>query len=165
GGSGLSDTFVAPVAFGWHLPHSDVNAAYAFTAPTGRFSPGASNNVGSGYWGNNLLVGSTGYLTKNKATTANVFVAWEGHGRMKDTQIVPGQALSLESGLGQVIPLDTGMTNVVELGVVGYGQWRTSANSGITSRVPAYAVHAAGIQANYTRTKINASFFAKFYHE
>jgi hypothetical protein len=163
GGSGLSDTFVAPVAFGWHLPHSDVNAAYAFTAPTGRFSPGASNNVGSGYWGNNLLVGATGYLTKHEGTTANVFVAWEGHGHVKDTHIIPGQAVSLEWGFGQVIPRDT--AKLVEVGLVGYDQWQTSASSGITSRLPAYAVHAAGVQVNYTLTAINASFFVKVYDE
>jgi hypothetical protein len=165
GGSGLSDMFVAPVALGWNLPHADVNAAYAFTAPTGRFSPGASNNVGSGYWGNNLLVGATGYLTRNKATMANAFLAWEGHGKVKDTRIIPGQAVSLEWGLGQLIPPDTARKNLVEVGLVGYDQWQTSASSGVTSRVPAYAVHAAGVQANYTLTAINASFFAKFYHE
>jgi hypothetical protein len=45
GGSGLADTFVEPVNIGWHLKRSDFNAGYAFTAPTGRYSAGASNNV------------------------------------------------------------------------------------------------------------------------
>src|SRR5271170_6301813 len=50
GGSGLADTFVEPLNLGWHFgKRVDFNAGYAFTAPTGRFTPGASNNVGSGY--------------------------------------------------------------------------------------------------------------------
>ena len=54
GGSGLADTYVQPLNLGWHLKRADLNAGYAFTAPTGRYAAGASNNVGSGYWGNNL---------------------------------------------------------------------------------------------------------------
>ena len=40
-------------------------------APTGRYTPGASDNVGSGYWGHNLITGSTVYLTKDKGTSAD----------------------------------------------------------------------------------------------
>src|SRR5271168_2972308 len=61
GGSGFADTFVEPLNLGWHLKRADVNVGYAFTAPTGRYTAGASNNVGSGYWGNNLTTGTTFY--------------------------------------------------------------------------------------------------------
>jgi hypothetical protein len=52
--AGLADTLEQPFNMGWHFSRLDLNAGYAFTAPTGRFTPGANNNVGSGYWGNNL---------------------------------------------------------------------------------------------------------------
>ena len=39
---------------GWHLKHADPTSGTRSLAPTGRFTAGASNNVGSGYWGNNL---------------------------------------------------------------------------------------------------------------
>ena len=58
----------------------DFNAGYAFVAPTGRYTQGASNNVGSGYWGNVITSGTTFYITKNKTTTANLTTAWEIHG-------------------------------------------------------------------------------------
>lgn len=52
GGSGLADMWVEPVLMGWHFrKRVDFNAGYAFTAPTGSYTAGASNNVGSGYWG------------------------------------------------------------------------------------------------------------------
>src|SRR5271170_3071864 len=54
GGEGYADTYIQPATLGWHLKRADTYVAYAFTAPTGKFSPLGSNNVGSGYWGNNL---------------------------------------------------------------------------------------------------------------
>jgi len=57
GGSGFADMFVQPVNIGWHIKKRvDLNAGYAFTAPTGRYTAGASNNVGSGYWGNDITL-------------------------------------------------------------------------------------------------------------
>jgi hypothetical protein len=63
GGSGFADMYVQPINFGWHLKRADVTVGYAFTAPTGRFTAGASDNVGSGYWGNNMTSGTTFYVT------------------------------------------------------------------------------------------------------
>ena len=42
-------------------------------APTGRYTPGATNNIGSGYWGNHLNGAGTFYLTKDQGTTFNIF--------------------------------------------------------------------------------------------
>src|SRR5262249_7787916 len=142
-----------------------ISSAYAFTAPTGRFAPGAKNNVGSGYWGNSLLAGATGYLTPGKATSANLFFVWEGHGEKKDTETIPGQAVSMEWGLGQVIPLDKRMRRLLQIGFVGYDQWQASKNSGATSRLPAHAVNAIGLQANYILPALKAAFFLKGYDD
>lgn len=69
GGLGLADAYVQPVNMGWHFKRADFNAGYGFMAPTGRYTAGASNNVGSGYWGNNITSGTTFYITKNKGTS------------------------------------------------------------------------------------------------
>src|SRR5260370_39284010 len=65
GGSGFADTWVQPANLGWHLERADVNVGYAFVAPTGRFVPGASNNVGSGHWGNDLTTGTPFSVTQH----------------------------------------------------------------------------------------------------
>ncbi|MFZ1035351.1 MAG: transporter, partial [Candidatus Acidiferrales bacterium] len=70
GGEGIADTWVQPATLGWNLKRADVYAGYAFMAPTGRYTPGASDNIGSGYWGDHFVTGTTVYLTKNKGTTA-----------------------------------------------------------------------------------------------
>lgn len=162
GGQGLADTFVAPFNMGWHFSRLDLSAGYAFTAPTGRFTAGASNNVGSGYWGNNLISGTTFYVTKDKGTSANLFFDWEGHGTKSGTNITPGQAVTIEWGLGQALPLDKQMTKLAQIGFVGYDQWQATDNSGITSVLPHYSAHALGAQGNFILPTKGLNFFFKY---
>ncbi|HEY6301567.1 MAG TPA: transporter [Terriglobales bacterium] len=182
GGSGLADTFVEPLNIGWHLKRADVNAGYAFTAPTGRYSAGASNNVGSGYVGNDLTAGTTFYITKNKGTSANLCTVWEIHGQKtvaspvlgQLSRITPGQAFTMEWGFGQVLPLKKNMSQLAQLGLVGYDQWQVSNNGGnyliagtpvAASRVPYYSVQGIGVQANYILTAKDLVGFFKYYDE
>src|SRR5579872_1918103 len=182
GGSGLADTYVQPVNMGWHLKRADFNAGYSFTAPTGRYTAGASNNVGSGYWGNDITSGTTFYITKNKGTSANLATDWEIHGqktvaspvRGQLSKITPGQAFTAEWGLGQGLPLKKDMSQLAQLGLVGYDQWQVTSNGGnyliagipvAASRVPYYSVHGIGVQANYILPKKDFVLFFKYYDE
>ncbi|MGA8034725.1 MAG: transporter [Candidatus Acidiferrales bacterium] len=175
GGSGFADMFVEPLQMGWHFgKRVDFVAGYAFVAPTGRFTAGASNNVGSGYWGNNIDSGTTLYITKNHATTANLTTDWEIHGTKRGTNITPGQAFTMEWGIGQVLPIKKDMSILGQIGLVGYDQWQVSNNSGTTlvggipvpqSALPYYSVHAIGVQANLILPPKNATAFFKYYNE
>jgi hypothetical protein len=174
GGSGFADMYVQPLNLGWHLKRADVTAGYAFSAPTGRFTQGASDNVGSGYWGNNITSGTTFYITKNKATTANLTTDWEIHGQKSGTNLTPGQAFTIEWGLGQVLPLKKDFSRLLQLGFVGYDQWQVSNNGGTVtvggiplpaSRIPFYSVQALGVQANFILPAKDLSAFFKYYDE
>jgi len=174
GGSGFADMFVQPVNLGWHLKRADVNVGYAFTAPTGRYTAGASNNVGSGYWGNDITSGTTFYITKDKGTSANLATAWEIHGQKSGTNETPGQTFTDEWGLGQVLPLKKDFSQLLQVGVVGYDQFQVTANGGTVlvagipvaaSNIPAYSVHGVGGQLNYILTPQNLVFFFKGYDE
>ena len=123
GGSGFADMYVEPVNFGWHFgKRVDFNAGYAFIAPTGRYTAGASDNVGSGYWGNNITSGTTLYITKNQGTTANLTTDWEIHGQRtvasrpagQFSKITPGQAFTDEWGIGQALPLKKDMSMLAQ---------------------------------------------------
>ena len=108
GGFGLADLFLQPFTLGWHLKRFDIQVAEAFMVPTGRYSPGASNNIGTGYFGSHLQTGTTYYITKNKGTSANLFTDWEVHGQRQgtnNTYKTPGQSITAEWGVGQVLPL------------------------------------------------------------
>jgi hypothetical protein len=149
----------------------DFNVGYAFSAPTGRFTQGASDNVGSGYWGNNITSGTTFYITKNKATTANLASDWEIHGQKSGTNITPGQAFTIEWGLGQILPLKKDFSRLLQLGFVGYDQWQVSHSSGTLApgipefSLPFYSVHAIGVQANFILPAKDLSAFFKYYDE
>jgi hypothetical protein len=174
GGSGFADMYVQPLNLGWHLKRADVNVGYAFSAPTGRFTQGASDNVGSGYWGNNITSGTTFYITKNKATTANLSADWEIHGQKSGTNLTPGEAFTAEWGLGQILPLKKDFSRLLQLGFVGYDQWQVSSNGGTVtvggiplpaSRIPFYSVHALGVQANFILPAKDLAAFFKYYDE
>jgi hypothetical protein len=146
----------------------------AFTAPTGQFTQGASNNVGSGYWGNDITSGTTLYITKNQATTANLATAWEIHGEKRGTDITPGQAFTIEWGFGQILPLKKDFSRLLQLGFVGYDQWQVSHSSGTLfvgdvpipeSSIPFYSVQAVGLQANFILPAKNLLAFFKYYDE
>jgi len=175
GGSGFADMYVQPLNMGWHFgKRVDFNAGYAFTAPTGRFTQGASNNVGSGYWGNDITSGTTFYITKNQGTTANLATAWEIHGQKSGTNITPGQTFTDEWGIGQVLPLKKDQSVLLQLGLVGYDQWQVSHSSGTLtvagvpipeSLIPYYSVHAIGFQSNFILPKRDFLAFFKYYDE
>ena len=177
GGSGLADFFFQPVNLGWHLNRADVQVMDGLLIPTGRFSPGASNNVGTGYFGNHLQTGTTFYLTKNKGTSANLFTDWEVHGVRQGTNNTskrPGQAFTAEWGLGQVLPLKKNQSQLLQLGVVGYDQWQITDNVcsvpvgplTVDARLlPHYSVHAAGGEAIYILPVENLTLNLKYEHE
>jgi hypothetical protein len=174
GGFGVADTWVQPVTLGWSLKRADVYVGYSFMAPTGRYTAGASDNIGSGYWGNHITTGSTVYLTQNKGTSVNLFTDWELHGSKTTgagTRATPAQTFTLEWGLGQVLPLKKDSSRLLQLGVIGYDQWQVSNNSGLaTPNIPAnvlpyYSVHAVGFQTNFILPAKALNFFFKFEDE
>jgi len=163
GGYGLADTWLQPFTLGWHLKRADLFVGDALWLPTGRYTPGASNNVGYGDFGNHFITGSTFYLKKNKGTSANLFTDWETRSNKNGTNITPGQAFTDEWGVGQVLPLKKNFSQLLQLGGVGYDQWQVTANTGIAKNAPFYSVHAAGLQSNYILPEKNFSLFFKYY--
>ncbi len=163
-----------PLNLGWSFKRADINVGDGFVAPTGRYTPGASNNIGSGYWGNHFLTGSTVYLTKNKGTSANLFTDWEAHGSKtsgQGTNLTPGQTFTMEWGLGQVLPLKKDFSMLGQLGLIGYDQWQVSDNGGfVATNIPAsafpyYSVHAVGFQTNLILPPKALNFYFKFEDE
>jgi len=193
GALALADTWFQPLNLGWHLPRADIFVGDAFMAPTGRYTPGATNNIGSGYWGNHLNSAGTFYITKDQGTTFNIFGDWEVHGSKTtrsgdistmfgtlpiNVQTTPGAAFTDEWGFGQAIPLDRpflktkNITKVAQIGLIGYDQAQLSRNTSPNTivdsfqrLVPFYYVHAAGLQTNYIDLKHDWNVFFKYEKE
>jgi hypothetical protein len=130
GGDGFADSYYQPFILGWQKQRADIRAAYGFLAPTGKFSAGANDNVGSGYWTHALSSGQTFYLTKDRATSVSCFQMYELHTEQEGTGIHPGQTLDLDYSLTRTIQVRDGVR--FQVGLVGYGQWQTTDKTGPT---------------------------------
>ena len=167
GGGGFADSYYQPFILGWNRERVSVRTIYGFLAPTGAFTPGATSNVGSGYWTHVVASGQTLYLTQSKKTSISAFQMYEFHTTQQGTNIHPGQNLDLDYSVTHTIPArgDLG----VQVGLVGYGQWQTTDRTG-PGVSPAqsqarYRVNAVGLTSNLTWPLRNVSLGFKYFKE
>jgi hypothetical protein len=130
-GAGLTNTTFVPFGLGWNWKHVDFQTSYAVSAPTGRYTAGANNNLNSGYWTNFLQTGATIYLDKSKSTQISLFNVYAWNTTQQGTGIHPGQNDSLDYSLSQTFSLSKSGNWTLLAGAAGYGQWETTDSSGL----------------------------------
>ena len=166
-GGGFGDFFVQPFILGWQTDRIAFRAAYGVLAPTGRFNPGASDNVGSGYWTHAPSVGATIYLSKDKATTLSAFHMYEFHTIQEGTDIHPGQNADLDFSIAHIIRVNE--ETRLQLAMVGYGQWQTTDKTGPTITAAQgsahYAVNALGFATNVSLPARKVNLGLKYFKE
>lgn len=162
GGAGFADSYYLPFNLGWNAPRADVRVAYGLLAPTGRFTPGANNNVGSGYWTHTLSSGQTFYLTGDRRLNVSAFEMYEFHTTQEGTGIHPGETFDLDYSMMGSLRRTSSVT--LQVGVVGYEARQTTAKTGpgITPEVSAehYAINAIGfgLIAGFPKRKASLGF-------
>jgi hypothetical protein len=167
GGGGFADSYYLPFILGWNRERLALRAIYGFLAPTGRFAPKATNNVGSGYWTHALSSGQTFYLSSNKRLVLSTFQMYEFHTKQELTGIHPGDTFDLDySFLGSPpAPKDVQL----QIGLVGYEQRQTTAKTGPNISVVAseerYAVNALGFAVTSAFPKHKANLGFKYFKE
>jgi len=165
GGGGFADSYYIPVVLGWNRERVGARAMYGFLAPTGRFAPGASNNVGSGYWTHTLSSGQTFYLTTNKSLIASAFEMYEFHTVQEGTGIHPGETFDLDYSLMAAVPRSN---RRFQIGVVGYEARQTTAKTDPQATAPLderYAINAVGFAFAGAFPKQRASLTFKYFKE
>jgi hypothetical protein len=166
GGGGVADSYYQPVILGWSTPRLALRAIYGFLAPTGKFTPGGSNNVGSGYWTNVVASGQTVYLTASRATALSAFQMYEFHTTQQGTGIKPGQTFNIDYSLTHTLPAGDAR---LQLGAVGYSQRQTTARRGpgLTADQAAarYRVNALGFSSSVAWPSRDASLGFKYFRE
>jgi hypothetical protein len=130
--TGLSDLYVQPLQLGWHTRRADFVSGVAFFAPTGRYSAGASDNLGKGMWSYEVSGGGTVYLDAARTVSVATTAFWETHSR-KDGEIQVenitlsnvrvGQLVTLEGGVGK-----TFLHGAASIGAAYYAQWKVTAD-------------------------------------
>ena len=167
GGGGFADSFYQPAIFGWHFERLDIKAAYGFLAPTGSFDPNANDNVGSGYWTHVVSSGQTFFPTASRRTTISAFQMYEIHDKQSGTNVRPGDTMNLDFSVMQALR-ERGAARV-QVGVVGYAAWQTSAKSGptVTSAETAarYRVNALGLASIVALPERGATLGFKYFDE
>jgi hypothetical protein len=167
GGRGFADSYYLPVILGWSWTRAAVRGMYGFLAPTGRFSAGANDNVGSGYWTHALSSGQTFYLTKSNRLALSGFQMYEFHTVQQGTGVHPGETFDLDYSL----MYSTARTRRIQLqgGLAGYEQRQTTAKTGPGVSVAAseerYAINALGFAVLAVlpkRTSIGFKYFKEF---
>jgi hypothetical protein len=130
-----------PAQLGWHFNRFDLLAGVGFFAPTGRYSAGASDNLGKGMWSYEVSAGGTFYVDRQRTFSLSTAAYWETHSkkqgvlRIEDltlTDVKVGDVLTLEGGVGKSF-----LHGAASIGVAYYAQFKTTADDfGLSSAVP-----------------------------
>jgi hypothetical protein len=167
GGGGLGDLYFQPVILGWQTPRVDLRGIVGVLAPTGKFKAGANDNVGNGYWTPVIAAGQTFYLSSDKATTLSLFEMYEFHTTQSGTQVRPGETFDLDYSVMRAFQLKA--QSRLQVGVVGYGAWQTTAKTGpaITPAEEAqrYRVNALGVGMNLLLPAQKVTLSLKYFDE
>ena len=167
GGGGLGDVYLQPLILGWQRDRVDVRGIVGVLAPTGKFNAGATDNVGNGYWTPVIASGQTFYLSADRTTTLSLFEMYEFHTTQSGTQIRPGETFDLDYSLLKAFPFYA--ESRLQVGVVGYGAWQTTAKTGpgITAAEKAqrYRVNAIGVGMNLALPARKVTLSLKYFDE
>jgi hypothetical protein len=160
---GLQDLYIQPLWLGWHWPNADLNVAYGFYAPSGRFEQGDPGNLGLGFWTHQFQLGGAYYFLK-RATAMVMAMTYEIHHNKDGVDIRPGSHLSLNYGVSQFLPAGPGL---LEVGVLGYSQWQVTDDNGADARNPDVhdQLHGIGAQLGYAIPKWHLAFATKYLYE
>lgn len=120
-GTGFGDLYVQPINLGWHKDRADYLAGLAVTAPTGRYSPDADDNMGQGMWSYEISGGTTQYFGDGKNWNFAAMAYFEFHSTKRDTDQKVGNILTIEGGLGRSFA-----GGGLDLGLAYFGQWKLS---------------------------------------
>ena len=163
----VGDLFVQPIWLNWSFTHWDFTFAEGFYAPVGKYNTGtltlpgpggntvraeSPNNIGLGFWTNQLQGAVTWYPWAHKGTAVLAALTHEIHGKKRDFDLTPGQNLTFNWGISQFLPLTKDQSLLLEFGPAGYSSWQITDDSGSNARNPSVhdQVHAAGGQLGLT---------------
>lgn len=116
----FGDLILQPIALGWNQDSWHYQFAYNLWLPTGRFNEGASNNVGKGLYSHMFTGGATWLEDAENPWAGTLMLRYEFLDKQEDTDIEPGQVMTVEGSLGKQI------FEGVDLGMTGYASFQTT---------------------------------------
>lgn len=161
-GFGLGDIVFIPFGLYGTSPHFDYQFAAGVWAPSGSFTPGSSNNHGSGYWEAIYSLGGVYYPDGNrKSFNISAVLRIEQNFQQRHTGIQPGNDVVMDWGIGSpLFPLDEKHKHIVEVGVSGFATTQFTRETGTNAALDTslYRVFAIGPEFNYFYPDLKLKF-------
>ncbi|GJD62142.1 SphA family protein [Methylobacterium frigidaeris] len=159
---GVGDVALTPLVLGWHAGNWHTNAALVVYLPIGDYNVARTINAGNNYWGVSPQVGVTYFDPRTgwDLSVATVYVtSWENPA----TRYESGDALHVDFAVGKQVSPN------LKLGIVGYGLWQVSDDSGSGARLGPNRARVYGLGPALTYSfKVGdtpVSILGKYYRE
>jgi hypothetical protein len=148
GGFDIGDILVTPISLYGRGPELDYQFQFTVWSSSGRFSPGAPDNRGTGFWSLLYSLGAVWYPGGNRDDWSLSAVArFEQNFEQASSGITPGNGLVIDWGIGKMMRL---RGYPFEVGVSGFGVWQTSDQS--TGDARRYRYYGVGPEFSLTAT-------------
>ena len=122
--SGFGDLTLMPLGLSWtEHERFDISFMYTMYIPTGRYEPGADDNIGQGHWTHQFQIPGYAYFM-DKATALALIPTLEINGPIQNSDAKFGNRFSLEYGISQYL------TEWLEIDLMNAHNWQISEDSG-----------------------------------
>ncbi len=127
--SGFGDMTFLPFGLSWASDVFNLTTAYSLVAPTGRYTPGGSDNVGLGYWTNMFQAFGYVYPMKIKGKPSQAMaimtaLTYEINSKIDGVNVTPGNRLTVEYGISQYL------SERIEVGFMGGNNFQITDDKG-----------------------------------
>ena len=165
----IADMYIEPINLGWHFSQLDVYASFGFFAPSGDYSSTRAINNGLGRWAEAFGLGAVVYLDQAKSWSISALTHYLTHQSQEGSNTRVGDDLALEWGVGKTFRPAAWQPWVAQLdvGVVGYGQWQVTDNTGSDIPIPLRGIRSNifAVGPEIAATTKFGRFFARYEFE
>jgi hypothetical protein len=125
---GLGDILITPVALYGKSALFDYQVQFTVWSASGRFSAGADDNRGAGFWSLVYSLGGVFYPGGNRNRwSLSAIARIQQNFTQQGSGIAPGDDVVIDWGIGRVVPL---RARAMEFGVSGFGAWQIDSQVG-----------------------------------
>jgi hypothetical protein len=172
-GIAFSQLYVVPIQLGWHikdpLPLSpggaDITVHYAFYAPTGQYTPGATDNTSLGMWSNEVSARLTAYFDKDRVWSGSAALFYDFNSKKQGQDWTTGNPFTFMGGIGPTYGAKDSLFSGW-FGLVGYSQFQVTDTTGVDApllaRLNKTRIYSAGPEFTTLQGALTLRYFWQF---
>lgn len=127
-GLGLGDVLITPLALYGKSARTDFQVQLTLWSASGRFSPGAHDNRGTGFQALVYSFGGVFYPSGNREDwSVSAIVRLEQNFEQDGSGITPGDDIVIDWGIGKIVRM---RERAADLGVSGFAAWQINSQTG-----------------------------------